>query len=399
MFKRFEPPLYIGLFVLSVTLLTAVSCSGPNTARDRGVGETWTEERSVLDRAVETLLEAERYGEVIVIADSLTAGGVGDIRILAQKAYALGALGRFGESVGLYEKVLIEDYSSCENHLNFGVFLMRMGKFGRAITEFKEAMGFCNTRNRAMIHRNVAVANLKLGRRTAAMSEVELGLRTLPDDPYLAGLKAMLIAGSDPAAAESLFVKARKEAGASPDFLCQFGMLLLKDGRTVEAAEVLEEALRLRPGDREAAYNLALALIGSKRPGEAEALLRGLSDTEPGDEVSLLLAKALFRQDRFDEALGMYREAPPTPETMDRIAMCYHGLGDLDGALEWAAKAVEARPDWPVALINMSVIRAARGELDEAEYALERVIELDPENLTARINLQRIRSEREQRNE
>lgn len=373
------------------------SCGGAYHDGDDGNngGDRWTEARSVVDNAIVSLLEAERYTEAIALIDSSAAADGEHPRLLGQKARALGGLGRGDEAVPLFERALLADYESCDNHLDFAVLLMKMGKIGRAITEFNEAKRFCVSANMAMIHRNLAVAELELGREEQALASVRSGLEYGPNDPYLLGLNAVLVMEAQPVEAESLFVRARHAGGLEPAFLYQYGLLLLNSGRAEEAAAVLDTAASLIPDDYEVQRNRAEALLRSGQPGEAETILSGLRELRDDPDVTGSLARALFKQDRFGEALDLYRGLPESPEVADRIAMCLHGLGRLDEAARVQRGVLAVRPDWPAAHINMAVILAARGELDEALEHLTRALEIDPDNATARFNLERLREARE----
>jgi tetratricopeptide (TPR) repeat protein len=200
----------------------------------------------------------------------------------------------------------------------------------------------------------------------------------------------MLIARENPVAAESLFVKARSLGEASPEFLVQYGLLLVNEGRPREAADVLEEASRLRPGEREIAVYLAEALDRAGDYAGARAVLDALPAAGDEAETRKLLARVLFHEGNYEEALKLYLKLDQSPEVMDRIAMCLQGLGRSDEALPWARKAVSARPDWPQGMINLAVILASRGELDEAASLLGRALSIEPDNVSARANLDRL---------
>lgn len=380
--------------VIGIVMCAIVSCGGPYRDGNNG-GDRWTEARSAVDRTIVSLLEAEHYDEALALIDSTAAAGGEYPRLLGQKAHALGGLGRTDEAVPLFERTLLADYASCENHLDFAVLLMKMGKIGRAITEFNEAKKFCEPANMAMIHRNLAVAELELGRKEQALADVRGGLEYGPNDPYLLGLHAVLIMEAQPFEAESLFVRARETGGLETAFLYQYGLLLLNSGRAKEAAAVLDTVASLMPDDYDVQRNRAEALLRSGRPQEAETVLRGLREMRDDPGVTESLAGALFKQDRFGEALDLYRELPESPEVRDRVAMCLHGLGRLDEAARIQRGLLADRPDWAAAHINMAVILAARGELDEALKHLTRALEIDPGNATARFNLERLREAKE----
>ena len=350
-------------------------------------GGAWDDSRNSVDLAILALISREEFGRVLEVADSLEASGVEDARLAGQKALALGMLGREEEATALFEKTIREDYESCENHLNFAVMLMKTGKTGRALTEFGEAGRFCDESRQPLIRRNLAVASLKMGREGEALGRVEEGLSQDPGDPYLLGLKGMLVASADPAQAESLFARSARRGPMSDDFLYQLGILFLKTGRPSAALMPLETISTRRPGDVEAALNYSEALIGSGRHGEAEERLRALIAAGGGEEASEKLARVLFRTGRFEEALEIYAALPATPENLDRVAMCHHNAGRSAEALAIQRGVVRERPEWAVGHVNLAAILAALGEVEEARSHLQKALELEPDNAAAKLNL------------
>jgi Flp pilus assembly protein TadD len=347
--------------------------------------------RSLADRRVNAGLESARFDDALRIADSLVASGAGDARTLAERARALAGLGREKEAIAAFEEALLQDYESCDHHLQFATYLMRVGKTGRAHTEFMEAKRFCGERDSRLIYRNLAVAAVKLGKLDLARQYVDEGLGESPGDPYLGGLKGMLIAREHPSEAESLFVKARGAGEAPVEFLVQYGLLLINAGRSTEAAAVFEKASRAEPGNREIRTDLAEALDRTRKYGDAETIFRDLLAAKDDPDIRLRLARVLFHEGNYDEALKLYMGVDRSPEVMDRIAMCLQGLGKIDEAVVWERKALAAKPDWPQAMINLAVILASKGELDEASSLLDRVLTLEPDNVAARSNLERLR--------
>lgn len=349
----------------------------------------WTADRATVDTRLVRMLEWELYEEAEALADSMLSAGWRDPRLLGQKAAAAGVLGKTDEAISLFEEAIVEDYASCDNHLNFAVLLMRAGKTGRAVTELNEAKQFCSGANRVTIFRNLAVGYVKTDRPDRALEEVEKGLLIAPKDPYLLGLKGMLIAADDPGMAEQLISIPISSGAEEPEFLYQYGILLINAERYDMAVEVLERASRSRPSDLDIGEALALALFRARRLAEAEKLYRMLEMN--GRALPLELARTYMDMLRYEEALELFSRLEPTAEILDRSAMCMMNLGRIDEAVEKERAAISIRPDWPVALINLAVLLAARGELDEARELLEQVLEIDPDNATALQNIERIR--------
>mgnify|MGYP000198900402 CR=1 FL=1 len=369
------------MFIVCLSLHLACCFSCAKRCAEPPSGGTWTADRAAVDARLVRMLGRELFAEAESLADSMLSAGWRDPRLLGQKAAAVGMLGRVDEAVGLFEEAIVADYESCENHINFAVLLMRAGMTGRAVTELREAKRFCTGANRIMIFRDLAVGYVKMNRPDRAIEEVENGLSIAPNDPYLLGLKGMLIAGSDPAAAERLLSVPISSGEAKPEFLYQYGVLLINAERHDRAVEVLERAFALNPSDLDIGEALALALHRAKRLSEAEDLYRRLE--EKGRAHPLELARVYIDLERHGEALALLSGLEPTAEILDRAAVCLMNLGRIDEAVEKEERALAMRPDWPVAMINLAVLRAARGELEEARSLLERVLEIDPDNAAA----------------
>jgi tetratricopeptide (TPR) repeat protein len=384
--------LVTALLMPVIYVACAVGGGSVNDALEAG----WDEARRDADTRILTLLENGSYVEVISIADSLEAATGTDPRLKGQKAEALWRTGNVDEAVVLFEESLIADYAVCETHLNFAVMLLETGKTGRALTELNEAKMFCGSENMPVISRNIAVVRIKRGEDDAALEAVEEGLEYSSGDSYLLGLKGMLVAEANPVLAETLFVRSERAGGMPPDFLYQLGLLLLRNNQPSRAVRPLEEALVADPADREIKFNYAEALARTGRTQEAGEVLREMLDELYEEKVAKRLARLVFREGDYEEALVLFRGLPETPENLDRVAMCLHRLGRTDEAIKIQRGVVEQRPDWPTGLINLAVMLASTGELDESEMLLVRALEIDPENVTAILNLESLRKAREE---
>ena len=186
-------------------------------------------------------------------------------------------------------------------------------------------------------------------------------------------------------------------------------------GRRAEGLEVLEEAMRLRPGDAE----LRLAAAAERgRAGDRERATRLLAKAEGGVKRSAWLRTAaeLAGQDgRGEEALAMWRQVCDVepmddalarqvalqiavtegPEAVTRFlrealdrAPRNVGIGVLwvrwlrnrerDAAAREAAKLAERHPMSVLAWLTLGEILLDQRRLDEAEEAAEEALHLDP---------------------
>jgi Flp pilus assembly protein TadD len=180
----------------------------------------------------------------------------------------------------------------------------------------------------------------------------------------------------------------------TPDFLYQFGLLMLRGGQPARAVRPLGEAAAAAPGDFEISFNYAEALARSGRGREAEDVLVTLLGDDPEGKAAKRLARILFRRGDYAGALELFRTLPQSPENLDRVAMSLHRLGRTEEAIRIQRGVADERPDWPTGLINLAVMLGAVGDLEEAERLLVRALELDPENVTAVVNLENLRRAR-----
>lgn len=249
-----------------------------------------------------------------------------------------------------------------------------------------------------------------------------------PNDPELLTLEAAIFhrRGDTPQAIE----RAEKLIAARPKALEP--SILLNDlyrqaGEWEKAEKITRDALVHHAGNATLRYNLALNLLGQRRFGEAEQLLRDLVEQEP--DVLLYagrLAELYTGQTRHDEAEELLRRAvqrDPNDErrvlvlanflaktrggfvaeeelvnamfarpgsVVLRVALgeLYETMLNLDGAERVYREAADIAKD-PVQKRN-ALVRAARvllrlGEINGAEPLVGRILAEDPRNIEARL--------------
>ncbi len=389
---------YISMREIRVTLafvlwtFLVAGCSSPGGGPSGFMEDGWTPRRNSLDRRIIGFLRGGDYADAVAFIDSVSAGSDPDSRLAAQKGYALGMMGRGEEAVSLFEKAILADYENCWYHHSFAVVLMKMDRVGRALTEFREAKRFCKGRELTEVNRDLAVACIKLGKEEEALREVAEGLETAPSDKHLMGLQALLAVREDPSSEEDLLNYLLEIEGLDPKLCEMIGDALLEGGMPGKAADFFYKSMKTAEDDGEIAFKLGLALKRAGRFKEAEEFLVAKAGDDSAPRLRKILGDVLFQEKDFEGALNIYFSLPQSAEVLDRIAMCYMRLGDSDRALQYEKMALDKRPGWVTALINISVIYGGRGQLEEALRALEKVLELEPDNVTAAENIRRIRA-------
>jgi tetratricopeptide (TPR) repeat protein len=89
----------------------------------------------------------------------------------------------------------------------------------------------------------------------------------------------------------------------------------------------------------------------------------------------------LFADDKFDEAIEVYRRAleidPGYTDAVHGMAMCYHAKGDLDGAIGVTRRHIEQAPEDILAWTNLSMFYQKKKMIQEAESAAAEARRLD----------------------
>ncbi len=154
------------------------------------------------------------------------------------------------------------------------------------------------------------------------------------------------------------------------DLLRLMTRTLLMGGRRVDARETLLRFLKIRPDDGE-----ALAVLGEIQHAEgdyegAEACLEK-AIALVGETPALLnnLAIAVKRQDRPEDALGIYRRAlrvsPDNPEILCNIGSAEVTLGRVGQAERRFREALRVAPENPKALQNLGLVLLGQENFEE----------------------------------
>src|SRR5262249_12411419 len=158
-------------------------------------------------------------------------------------------------------------------------------------------------------------------------------------------------------------------------------------GRLEEALASFERS-QIESADAPAAKSrIASIRISQHRFAEAESILRGLLETEPGSAALLYnLGLAQFYQDKWREAQGSFERALAlglkTRDNLAYLTRSLHHLGKMREAIgsceQWLAQAPGDDARAYLALLEMD-----EGNMARAHELAQDVLVRDPENLHA----------------
>ena len=81
----------------------------------------------------------------------------------------------------------------------------------------------------------------------------------------------------------------------------------------------------------------------------------------------------LFADDKFDEAIALYKKAleidPKYGDAAHGLALCYKAMGDIDAAIEATNQYINNEPEDILAFTNLSMFYQQKGMIKEAEAA------------------------------
>jgi spermidine synthase len=167
-------------------------------------------------------------------------------------------------------------------------------------------------------------------------------------------------------------------------------------GNPAEAVHLLEEAVRLEPGEYRFHKLLAILHYRMRDFAPAEAEMKTALSIHPDfadDRVHLGMVYYDWR--KFPEAESVFRKAleaaPDHPLALFYLALIEGSMGQTRSALSRLEKAVRLFPDFSDAHFNLGILHQMRHERDPARAAFRRCLELDPRNVEAGRRLEALR--------
>lgn len=250
------------------------------------------------------------YDDPLMLAVQELAGSG---RALADRGVAAFAEGRLADAEAAFRQALATLPEDSDAHLNLGSALFELKRVDEAEAEYRRAVALDPANARARLNLGTLLA--AGGRREEAIAEYRAALASEPGNTgaHFNLANSALTLGRF-AEAEEHFAAVLGSDPANPGARLGLAVSRAQLGRQAEARQVLEEGLRLRPGDRTLTHGLARLLAASPdaavRDGaRAAALAKQLIGTENQLEHVEALAMALAEQGQFAQAATLQADA------------------------------------------------------------------------------------------
>lgn len=159
----------------------------------------------------------------------------------------------------------------------------------------------------------------------------------------------------------------------------------MRQDRNPEALAELLQAVRLDPADTRIRLALAEAYRRADRVVEAEQHLKAAVELDPNFHDAHLSLSGLYIQlERYEEAIVHARRLLDDPtfpspwRALTNLGWAEYRLGRLDEAARHLQLAVDFRPGYWPARLNLGILSAERGDRERAIEHFERVLAEDP---------------------
>jgi tetratricopeptide (TPR) repeat protein len=218
------------------------------------------------------------------------------------------------------------------------------------------------------------------GDRQGAMNLVLRLLEEHPNFEPAIKLKGMLLEESGRTSeAAAAYEEALKLAPNDTDVLLKTGAYKLSAGQKEEAIKLLQHCVKLLPGDGDAQYYLAQAYHLNGQDDLALAAIRLSLKAEPDNaSVWQKYGELLCVSEDCETGLKWLLKARHSDATLPRIdydiALTDLKLMDLNGAAQYAARAVESQPNDVPALQLLADVDVKLAKWQEARNAFERIL-------------------------
>jgi tetratricopeptide (TPR) repeat protein len=162
------------------------------------------------------------------------------------------------------------------------------------------------------------------------------------------------------------------------------GLVALHQGEMRKAVAALDRACQVSPQQSDLRLQLGIALFNAgEHLRAAETLERVIRAGREDIKVQILLGRVWLAAGRYDVAEGLFLSLAEShvryPDLWHMLALALAGRERLEAAAEFLRQALEVRPNYLAARLDLSRVAWLLGDYDRAQQEASRVVETDPD--------------------
>jgi putative PEP-CTERM system TPR-repeat lipoprotein len=314
-----------------------------------------------------------------------------DAEVLALAADANLKARRYGQAADLFARASALDGASATLRTGLGLARLGEGATDDAVRELQAATAL--DRNSPEAVEALVQANLRLGRRDAALDAALALERAQPDKPMALALKGQVLAAQGKAdAARASFTRALQLDPSYFRAAAALSQLALDAQRPAQARQVLVDFLAKNKTSVAAMDGLATLAERTQDSAQVTHWLEQAAAVDPhaiGPGVDL--CAQYLRMGQTDKALELARRLqvshPEDPDLLDLRGKAELARGDLGAALESYKQLAQALPRSAPALMQVAALRLLMNNTTQAEEDLKSVLAIQPDFPSAQLEL------------
>lgn len=300
-----------------------------------------------------------------------------------QNAGRLHSHGQLAQAAAIYREIISRDAAQPDALHLLGVALTQSGEHARGIEYIRQSLRVNSAQ--PVAYANLGNAEYAMGSIGAALESYDRSIALRADyAPAHNGRGNALLALNDCQGALASFERAVALMPGFTEALAHRGIALLKLERIEEAIEAFSSALKTRPNEARLLARRASALCLRWRYSEA------LADCELAIRMQPCLAEARYARlaallglRQFESVLADIDASQQTladdPQIVLMGANAQRQLGRTNDALSSYRRALELRPDFADALLQLATLHMAERRYDDAAAAFERLLAIAPD--------------------
>jgi putative PEP-CTERM system TPR-repeat lipoprotein len=314
-----------------------------------------------------------------------------DAQVLGLAADANLQAHRFGQAAELFARATALDATSASLRTGLGLSRLGEGATDDAVRQLQAATTL--NKNAPEASEALVDANLKLGRRDAALDAALALEHAQPDKPLAHALKGQVLAAQGkPDAARASFARALQLDPAYYRAAAGLSQLALDAQQPAQARHVLTDFLARNKTSVDAMAGLAALAQRTHDTAQVTHWLEQAAAVDPhaiGPGVELCAQYLRARQT--DKALELARRLqvshPEDPDLLDLLGKAQLAGGDLPAALESYKQLAQALPRSAPALMQVAALRLMSNNTTQAEDDLKSVLAIQPDFPSAQLEL------------